>query len=232
MQEVKGNKNSDTSPKAEGGLKSKLKPLGKLKCTSSNCGEGLHCFLATRKMIKENTTGRCRSCGISLIDWERVHDRNLKDITYTFNSLKREYVRHHFWHIEIDVQAENHARRKGKRGMREAAEKRIRKYVGPAEPTFDGRQTPKSGNAIFYAQHATATCCRKCIQEWHGIKMGIELTSKQISYFADLVMLFIEERLPNLTVDGEKVPPITGRRRLVGHSDLEAQADSENEYDH
>ena len=27
----------------------------------------------------------------------------------------------------------------------------------------DGRQTPWHGHPIFVAQHATATCCRKCI---------------------------------------------------------------------
>lgn len=230
MQEAKTNQKSSTSPKFEGGIKSKLKPL-KVKCTSSDCGNGLHCFLATRKMVKENTNGRCRSCGISLVDWDRVHGRKLQDVAYTFNALKREYVRHLFWHIDIDIKAENHARRKGKQGMREAVEKRITKYVGPAEPPFDGRQTPKSGNAIFYAQHATATCCRKCIQEWHGIKMGRELKPKEIAYFTNLVMLFIEERLPYLTKDGEKIPPMTWRKQPEQDSGVEARADGEDEHD-
>ncbi len=34
---------------------------------------------------------------------------------------------------------------------------------------IDGRQTPREGNTIFYAQHATASCCRTCIEYWHGI---------------------------------------------------------------
>lgn len=230
MQEVNPNRKSSTSPKSEGGMKSKLKPL-KVTCTSSNCDNGLHCFLATRKMVKENMSGRCRSCGISLVDWDRVHSRRLEDVVYTFNALKKECVRHHFWHIEIDIKAENHARRKGKLGMREAVEKRITKYVGPAEPPYDGRQTPKSGNAIFYAQHATATCCRKCIQEWHGIKMGRELKPKEIVYFTNLVMLFIEERLPHLTEDGEKIPPLTWRKHPQRRSDGEIGADDGDEYD-
>jgi hypothetical protein len=160
-------------------------------------------------MIKENMEGRCRSCGSSLVNWERVHGRDLNDAAYTFQTLKYELIRHHFWHIEIDQKAVNHARRKGKIGMRLAAETRIRKSVGDAHPTFDGRQTPKSGNALFYAQHATASCCRKCIEEWHGIEMGRELSLEEIAYLTELVVLFIEERLPSLTDEGEKVPAIT-----------------------
>lgn len=205
-------KDSGTSPKDK--LKTKLKPL-KITCTSSDCNSGLHCFKATKKMVKANLEGRCRSCGISLVNWERVHNRNLNDAAYTFQALKYELIRHHFWHIEIDPKAINHARRKGKIGMRAAAENRIKKSVGDAHPVFDGRQTPKSGNALFYAQHATASCCRKCIEEWHGIEMGRELSPAEIAYLTELLVLFIDERLPDLTEEGEKVPAITSRKQHV-----------------
>ena len=185
----------------------KLEPL-KVRCTSTDCGNGLHCFLATLKMLKENRNGQCRACGISLIDWSRVHGNNLADVAYTFSSLKKEFVRHHFWHLDLDIKAVNHARRKGKTGMSAAIDKRITKYLAPAEPPFDGRQTPKSGNSIFYAQHATGTCCRKCVQEWHGIPKGVELTQAQINYCADLVKLYVAERLPYLTEHGEKIPSL------------------------
>jgi hypothetical protein len=120
--------------------------------------------------------------------------------------LKFEFIRHHFWHIELDQKAINHALRKGRIGMRTAAKKRLRKYVGDAIPSYDGRQTPKSGNAIFYAQHATATCCRKCIEEWHGIPQGVALSEETIEYFTELVMLFINERRPQLGKEGVNVP--------------------------
>ncbi|WP_210403143.1 MULTISPECIES: DUF4186 family protein [unclassified Tolypothrix] len=152
--------------------------------------------------------GQCHSCGADLVDWSRVQKRDLSDVNYTFAALKHELIRHYFWHIEIDQKAINHARRKGKNGMRVAVEKRIRKSVGPAEPPYDGRQTPKenSGNAIYYAQHATACCCRQCMEYWHDIPLGRELTEAEIGYFSDLVMLYINERLPFLTENGEKVP--------------------------
>jgi hypothetical protein len=94
-------------------------------------------------MVALNQRGKCRTCGAELIDWSRVHKRNPADAAYTFAALKYELVRHYFWHVEIDLRAENHARRKGKRGLQGAAEQRLRKAVGPAEPPFDG---PTGGN--------------------------------------------------------------------------------------
>jgi hypothetical protein len=73
---------------------------------------------------------------------------------------------------------------------------------------YDGRQTPWEGNPMFYAQHATATCCRRCLEEWHNIPRGRELTDAEISYCTSLVMLYVNERLPFLTEYGEKVPPV------------------------
>jgi hypothetical protein len=154
-----------------------------------------------------NQRGRCRACGAELIDWDRVHRRDLADAAYTFAALKYELIRHHFWHVAIDPKAVDHARRKGKVRIHEAAERRVRKSVGPAEPPFDGRQTPRegSGNVIYYAQHATASCCRKCIEEWHGISRGRELNEEEIAYLTTLVAFYIDERLPFLTLHGEKI---------------------------
>ncbi len=187
----------------------KRKPLKKVTCTSTACDDGLHCFRQAKKRGEQHVQGgRCRDCGADLVDFPRVHKRDHKDVKYTWKSLKYELIRHHFWHLDIDLKAVNYARRKGKIGMRAAAENRLRKAVGPAEPPFDGRQTGKSGNPLFYAQHATATCCRKCIEYWHGIPQHTALTENQIQYFTALVMGFVDHRLPNLTENGEKVPPI------------------------
>ncbi|BAZ03103.1 hypothetical protein NIES37_71160 (plasmid) [Tolypothrix tenuis PCC 7101] len=186
-----------------------LKPL-KISCTSSDCDNGLHCFKNSQKKKVADQIGQCHSCGADLVDWSRVQKRDLSDVNYTFAALKRELIRHYFWHVEISQKAINHARRKGKSGMRDAVEKRIRKSVGSAEPAYDGRQTPGAdsdkANAIHYAQHATACCCRKCIEYWHNIPLGRELTEEEIGYFSDLVMLYINERLPFLTENGEEVP--------------------------
>ena len=51
----------------------------------------------------------------------------------------------------------------------------VAKRLAPAHPTNDGKQTPFRGHPVFVAQHATATCCRGCLQKWHGIDRGREL---------------------------------------------------------
>ena len=51
-----------------------LAPL-KVRCSDSNCEEGLHCYRATAKMVREKTAGPCLACGIKLVDWDRVHQR-------------------------------------------------------------------------------------------------------------------------------------------------------------
>lgn len=182
----------------------KLEPLD-IKCTSTDCNAGLHCFRATKKMAQNHEEGACRKCKAKLVDWDRVKSRNANDAAYTFKALQTERIRHHFWHKEIDPKAVLHARKKGRAGMRDAAVRRIRSSVGK-KTGFDGRQTPKQGNALFYAQHATASCCRKCIEEWHGIPQDRELGEVEVKYLSDLCYMFVEQRMPYLKENGEKIP--------------------------
>ena len=45
----------------------------------------------------------------------------------------------------------------------------INERLAPANPPNDGKQTPMRNHPVFIAQHATGTCCRGCLQKWHGI---------------------------------------------------------------
>jgi uncharacterized protein DUF4186 len=51
------------------------------------------------------------------------------------------------------------------------------------------------GHPVFVAQHATATCCRGCIQKWHGIKKEKELTDQEIQFLVELIMGWIERQI-------------------------------------
>jgi hypothetical protein len=190
-----------------------LKPLN-IKCTSTACGDGLHCFLLTKKMKQNGPSGRCRSCGAQLVDWNRLFRRDLKDVTYTLESLKRELIRHHFWHIPISLYAENYARRKGKVRLKIAARKQIEHAVGKISHPREGQQTARESNphanAVHYAQHATASCCRRCVEEWHGISRDRELTPDEITYLSELAMEYIAMRLPDLAVGPIYVPSLHG----------------------
>jgi hypothetical protein len=187
-----------------------LKPLN-ITCGSTDCENGLHCFRRAKRLNSNNIAGACRVCGADLVDWNRVHKHDLADASYIFVALQNELIRHHFFHVEMDQRAINYARRKGRLRLREAVEQRIRNSVGSATPFRDGTQTPMKGNPIFYAQHATASCCRRCIEEWHAIQPGRNLMESEVTYLTDLAMLYLNQRLPQLTDLGERVPPI--RRR-------------------
>ena len=71
----------------------------------------------------------------------------------------------------------------------------ISQRLAPAEPYHDGRQTPYRGHPVFVAQHATATCCRSCLQRWHQIPAGRELSRAERSYVADVICRWIDREL-------------------------------------
>ena len=180
-------------------------PRLNIKCTSADCENELHCFKQLKKMTEEQR-GKCRYCSADLVDWDRLHVRDFGDVEYTFAALKNEMIRHYFFHRELDEKAVRHAQRKGRIQLKETARYRLTKYLAPAQPARDGRQTPFEGNAIFYAQHATATCCRTCLEYWHNIPKGKELTVEEQEYCAALVDCFLDERLPELADLRIKVP--------------------------
>jgi hypothetical protein len=113
------------------------------------------------------------------------------------------------------------ARKKGLQTLRKDIVKRLQTAIGKARNKIwrDGMQTPwEGGNVIYYAQHGTATCCRKCVEEWHKIDRSRPLTEKEIQYLSELVMGYIRERLPSLTEEGEKV--VAKKQLLHGKSDV------------
>ena len=71
----------------------------------------------------------------------------------------------------------------------------IRDRIAPAEPKNDGKQTPMKGHPVFIAQHATATCCRGCIEKWHKFSQHRELTSSEQEYLVSIIMEWIEKQV-------------------------------------
>jgi hypothetical protein len=88
---------------------------------------------------------------------------------------------------------------KGLAVIRAQAEKIVRERLAPARPAADGRQTPMRGHAVFKAQHGTATCCRSCLQKWHGIPAGRALGEAEIAYAADMIADWIADRAGDLS---------------------------------
>lgn len=68
----------------------------------------------------------------------------------------------------------------------------VRKNLAPSYIENDGKQTPMKNHPVFIAQHATATCCRGCLEKWHHIKKGKELSENEINYIVSLIMEWIK----------------------------------------
>lgn len=71
----------------------------------------------------------------------------------------------------------------------------VDKRLAPAEIPNDGKQTPMKGHPVFIAQHATACCCRGCLNKWHGIEEGTELSQEEKDYVIDILMEFIKRQV-------------------------------------
>ena len=76
----------------------------------------------------------------------------------------------------------------------------IRDRVVPSEPANDGKQTPMHGHPVFIAQHATATCCRGCIEKWHKFPKGRELTASEQEYLVSVIMEWINRQINSTPV--------------------------------
>jgi len=70
----------------------------------------------------------------------------------------------------------------------------IARRIAPIVIKNDGKQTPMSGHPVFKAQHATATCCRKCLEKWHKIKINRQLNQKEIQYTGDVILEWLEKQ--------------------------------------
>ena len=90
-------------------------------------------------------------------------------------------------------------RERGPEVIRQHAADLIAKRLAPAEPKNDGKQTPMrgapKGHPVFLGQHATATCCRGCLEKWHGIPKGRPLTQAEQDYIVDVLMQWIGRQL-------------------------------------
>lgn len=67
--------------------------------------------------------------------------------------------------------------------------------LAPARIDNDGKQTPMKNHPVFIAQHATATCCRGCLEKWYKIEKGRKLTDVEIEFIVNLIMFWIEEEV-------------------------------------
>lgn len=189
-----------------------VKPLLKkrITCLSHECKMDLHCFKRDRrKKINRNKTyrnGDCVGCGVNMIDWKRIDKKNLDDSEYLFSSLKLELSRKVFWEKPFDDKAIKKVGNKTFSELKMDVENILRKkLISSTKKQFrDGIQTKEEGNVIFYAQHATATCCRKCLEEWYDIDRNKKLDENNLKFLIEIVMIYLKKRLAHLNKIEEK----------------------------
>ncbi|HEY0078441.1 MAG TPA: DUF4186 domain-containing protein [Pyrinomonadaceae bacterium] len=93
-----------------------------------------------------------------------------------FDALSRSAFRARF---RLRGKELDYLRRKGLAVVLEHAADFIEKRLAPAYPPNDGKQTPMRHHPVFIAQHATATCCRGCLEKWHSIPKGHALDAEE-----------------------------------------------------
>jgi hypothetical protein len=106
------------------------------------------------------------------------------DLDEVFGRLARSSFRHRF---RLRAVEKDYLDRRGLDTVMSHGERFIEERLAPADPPNDGKQTPMRSHPIFIAQHATATCCRGCLEKWHGIPRGHALAAEEKAYFLSIL---------------------------------------------
>ncbi len=115
---------------------------------------------------------------------------------HLFERLARSKFRSSF---SLNANDRAYVKEKGMDTIRFHAQDFVRTRLAPAEIPNDGKQTPMKGHPVFLAQHATATCCRGCLEKWHRIPKGCALTEEQQEYVVGVLMEWIRRQMKNGT---------------------------------
>jgi hypothetical protein len=124
----------------------------------------------------------------------------VRDLDAVFEALGRSAFRRRF---ALGTKERDYLASKGRAAVLEHARGFIAQRLAPAAPANDGKQTPFRGHPAFVAQHATATCCRTCLERWHRIPKGRELTSDEQAYVVDVICRWIET---DMAASGRRAP--------------------------
>jgi hypothetical protein len=117
----------------------------------------------------------------------------LKPLEEVFQGLEKSAFRRRF---RLQKRELDYLREKGLPEVMEHAREFIERRLAPARPERDGKQTPFRGHPVFVAQHATACCCRGCLQKWHGIPKGRELTMEEKNHVVDALARWLRRDFP------------------------------------
>ena len=116
----------------------------------------------------------------------------MRDADDLFAALARSPFRSRFKLAGRELQ---YLRDKGMPVVLQHAADFVAKRLAPAHPPNDGKQTPFRNHPVFVAQHATATCCRGCLEKWHRIEKERELTEEEQQYVVNVLKRWLAAHL-------------------------------------
>lgn len=95
--------------------------------------------------------------------------------------------------FHLNKKMKDYVLEKGIDKIKEHAYDFINTRLKPRYIKNDGKQTPMKGHPVFIAQHATATCCRSCLEKWHHIEKGRKLTNEEVDYIVNIIINWIKK---------------------------------------
>ncbi len=113
----------------------------------------------------------------------------------TWNDLKQSAFRSSFY---LNKKLIAYARKKGMETLMAHALLLLEPRLFVPVLKNDGKQTPMKGHPVFVAQHATATCCRGCLEKWHHVPKERKLTAKEKQEVLMLQKEWIEKELERI----------------------------------
>jgi hypothetical protein len=115
----------------------------------------------------------------------------MREVDELFAALGRSVFRSRF---RLGAKEAAYLRHRGIETVLEHARQFVESRLADAEPANDGRQTPMRNHPVFVAQHATATCCRGCLEKWHRIGKGRPLSDEEIDYIVRVIELWLRRQ--------------------------------------
>lgn len=115
----------------------------------------------------------------------------MHELASLFAALGRSRFRSNF---KLNARDQAYLQSKGLPLIMDHARDFISQRLAPADLPNDGKQTPMRGHPVFVAQHATACCCRSCLQKWHQIPPGRALNAQEQEYILQVLAHWLQAR--------------------------------------
>jgi hypothetical protein len=116
----------------------------------------------------------------------------MRDLDQVFERLGRSAFRGRF---RLRGKEREYFKSRGLEVILEHGRDFIEQRLAPALPHNDGKQTPMGNHPVFVAQHATGTCCRGCLEKWHGIPKGRALRAEEKAYVLNVLGRWLRDQI-------------------------------------